>query len=58
MDEDGCFLGCAAYLWLLGMIVAVVLSWQANASILWATVHGALGWVYVAYYAFVLGRFG
>jgi len=58
MDEEGCALGCAVYLWLIGMILAVVLSWQANESVIWATVHGALGWVYVAYHAFTRGWFG
>ncbi|MEP6926909.1 MAG: hypothetical protein ABI834_04695 [Ginsengibacter sp.] len=33
----------------LGTIIAVVLSWSRNKSILWAIVHGILGWLYVIY---------
>ncbi|HEX8385037.1 MAG TPA: hypothetical protein VF576_02580 [Rubricoccaceae bacterium] len=34
----------------LGSIIAVVLSWSANHSVLWAVIHGFLGWLYVIYY--------
>ena len=34
----------------LGSILAVVLSWSANHSVLWAVIHGFLGWLYVLYY--------
>ena len=30
-------------------LIAVVLSWSANHSILWAIVHGMLSWLYVIY---------
>lgn len=33
----------------LGTIIAVVLSWNRNESILWAIIHGLLGWLYVIY---------
>ena len=33
----------------LGTIIAVVISWSRNKSILWAIVHGLLGWLYVIY---------
>jgi hypothetical protein len=33
----------------LGTIIAVVLSWNRNQSILWAIIHGLLGWLYVIY---------
>jgi hypothetical protein len=33
----------------LGTIVAVVISWSRNKSILWAIIHGLLGWLYVIY---------
>jgi len=36
----------------LGSVLAVVLSWMANHSIVWAIVHGLLGWIYVLYYIF------
>lgn len=33
----------------LGNIIAVVISWSRNKSILWAIIHGILGWLYVIY---------
>jgi peptidoglycan/LPS O-acetylase OafA/YrhL len=33
----------------LGTIIAVVVSWNRNKSILWAIIHGFLGWLYVIY---------
>jgi hypothetical protein len=37
----------------LGTIIAVVVSWSRNKSILWAIIHGILGWFYVIYAIFV-----
>ncbi len=28
----------------------MVMSWTANKAILWALLHGVLGWIYVIYY--------
>lgn len=36
----------------LGSVIAVVTSWDRNKSILWALIHGILGWLYVIYFAF------
>ena len=36
----------------LGSIIAVVASWSRNKSILWAILHGLLGWIYVVYFVF------
>jgi hypothetical protein len=33
----------------LGTIIAVVVSWSRNKSILSAIIHGILGWLYVIY---------
>lgn len=33
----------------LGTIIAVVISWHRNKSILWAIIHGLLGWLYIIY---------
>ncbi len=33
----------------LGTIIAVVVSWSRNKSILWAIIHGIFGWLYVIY---------
>jgi hypothetical protein len=45
-----------AALWLIGCILASVLSWSRNASVLWAIPHCILSWFYVVYYALVTGR--
>lgn len=37
----------------LGAIIAVVISWDRNKSILWAIIHGVLGWLYVIYFAII-----
>lgn len=34
-----------------GSALAMVISYSANKSILWAIVHGFLSWIYVIYYA-------
>jgi hypothetical protein len=34
----------------LGTIIAVVISWSQNKSILWVIIHGMFGWLYVIYY--------
>ncbi|MCP9222265.1 hypothetical protein MKP08_05835 [Erythrobacter sp. LQ02-29] len=35
----------------LGSAIAVAISWSLHKSILWAIIHGVLGWLYVIYYA-------
>jgi positive regulator of sigma E activity len=37
----------------LGAILAVCISWTKNHSILWAIIHGILGWFYVVYYVLI-----
>lgn len=34
-----------------GSALAMVISYNANHSILWAIVHGLFGWLYVVYFA-------
>jgi hypothetical protein len=34
----------------LGSAIAVAVSWSLHKSILWAVIHGVLGWFYVIYY--------
>ena len=36
----------------LGAMIAIVISWDRNKSILYAIIHGVLGWLYVIYYFF------
>jgi hypothetical protein len=38
----------------IGTILAVLISWSINHSILWAIIHGMLGWLYVIYWALFL----
>ncbi len=35
-----------------GNVIAVIISWTVNKSILWALLHGICGWLYVLYYCF------
>jgi hypothetical protein len=35
----------------LGSVIAVVLSWHVNHSILWAILHAIFSWFYVIYWA-------
>ena len=34
----------------IGSVIAAVLSWSVNHSVLWAIIHCFLGWFYVIYY--------
>jgi hypothetical protein len=34
-----------------GSALAIAISYTANHSILWAIIHGVLGWLYVLYFA-------
>lgn len=34
----------------IGAVIAIVLSWGANHSVVWALLHGICGWLYVLYY--------
>ncbi|MFB3777517.1 MAG: hypothetical protein ACE141_07890 [Bryobacteraceae bacterium] len=34
-----------------GSALAIAISWSVNKSIVWAIIHGLLGWVYVIYFA-------
>jgi hypothetical protein len=33
-----------------GSVLAIVMSWTLNKSIVWAILHGLMGWIYVIYY--------
>jgi hypothetical protein len=34
-----------------GTALAITISWSVHKSLLWAGIHGILGWFYVLYYA-------
>jgi len=36
----------------IGCVLAIILSWVRNASILYAILHGLCSWIYVIYWAF------
>ena len=38
----------------MGSVIAIVISWSLNHSILWAMLHCIFGWLYVIYYAIFL----
>jgi hypothetical protein len=40
----------------LGTVIAAIISWTTNHSVLWAILHGFFGWFYVIYYALGYGR--
>lgn len=37
-----------------GGVLAIIISWSVNHSILWAIIHGFLGWFYVIYYVLLV----
>lgn len=39
----------------IGVVIAALLSWSINHSVLWAVIHGLLGWLYVIFYLFKYG---
>lgn len=39
-----------------GSVLAMIISWSINHSILWAIIHGVCSWLYVIYYALGYGR--
>lgn len=40
----------------VGNVIAAVLSWTVNHSILWAILHCIFGWFYIVYYLLGGGR--
>jgi hypothetical protein len=36
-----------------GSALAMVISYTAHKSVLWAIIHGILGWLYVAYFVLI-----
>jgi hypothetical protein len=40
----------------IGAVLAALLSWKVNHSILWALVHACLSWIYVIYHWLVYGE--
>jgi len=53
-NDEGCTAGCLTALYTPGMVLAMIISWSLNHSILWALLHGWASWLYVGYYAFYL----
>ncbi len=40
----------------IGSVLAIVLSWQRNQSVIWAILHAFLGWIYVFYFLLTRNR--
>lgn len=38
------------FIFSFGAILAMIISWSRNSSVLWAIVHGWFSWLYVIYY--------
>jgi hypothetical protein len=38
----------------IGNIIAIVISWSVNHSIIWALIHGILSWLYIVYYVLLV----
>ncbi len=41
----------------IGSVLAALLSWKVNHSILWALIHAFFSWFYVGYHWFKFGEF-
>ena len=41
---------------IVGTALAVTISFVTNHSVLWATIQGFFGWIYVIYYSLGYGR--
>jgi len=56
-DKKGC--GCCGggVLGSIGAVLAALLSWKVNHSILWALIHAFFSWFYVIYHWLKYGRF-
>jgi len=51
--KKGCGCGCGSFG--IGSVLAIVISYTAWHSIIWALIHGFFGWIYVIYYVIVYG---
>jgi hypothetical protein len=49
VEKDGTGSGCVAAFYSLGATLSVVISWEANHTVLWAVLHGFFSWLYVIY---------
>lgn len=47
--SPSCSCSCSCFTLLVGLVVAVCMSWMFNHSVWWAIFHGCLNWLYVAY---------
>lgn len=45
----GCGCGCLLFLYIPGMVLATIISWETHRSLLWAVIHCWLGWFYIGY---------
>ena len=56
-NKPGC--GCCGggVLGSIGAVLAALLSWNVNHSILWALIHAFLSWFYVVYHWLKFGEF-
>jgi hypothetical protein len=50
-DSAGC--GCVGVPYILGMCIAVVVSWEQYHSILWSSIDGIFSWGFIIYHFIV-----
>ena len=49
---DGCASGCLTLFYTPGLVLAMIISWDLNHSVLWAVLHGWASWGYIIYWAY------
>ena len=47
----GCGTPCGGHFWIFGSALAMILSYERGASILWTVLHGIFSWFYVLFRA-------
>lgn len=51
-SNDSNYNNCVVLMYFPGLVLAMILSYTVNQSILWAIIHGFLSWGYVIYRLF------
>jgi hypothetical protein len=55
-SSSGCGCGCLGIgSFGFGTIIAAILSWSVNHSVIWLLIHGFFSWAYIIYHFFKYG---
>jgi len=52
IDKEKCYTStskCGGNFWIFGSALAMIISYERSASILWAILHGVFSWFYILY---------